>query len=54
MSRLTLCLVLLTVLFWGAHLVVYFRSMIIAWVDNRVPYEPAVARLRLLFRKGRR
>ena len=54
MTRLTLCLVLLTILFWVGQLVLYFRSMIVEWIDNRVAYEPTVARLRVLFRKGRR
>ena len=54
MTRLTLCLVLLTILFWVGQLVLYFRTMIVEWIDNRVAYEPTVARLRVLFRKGRR
>ncbi len=54
MTRLTLCLMLLTVLFWVGHVVVFFRGMIIEWIDNRVRYEPALARVRLLLRKARR
>ena len=54
MTRLTLCLVLLTILFWVGQLVLYFRTLIVEWIDNRVAYEPTVARLRVLFRKGRR
>nr|WP_321983662.1 hypothetical protein [uncultured Lichenicoccus sp.] len=54
MTRLTSCLVLITVLFWAGHLLIYFRKMIIEWIDNRIHYEPAVARIRLLLRRGQR
>ena len=54
MTRLTLSLALLTFLFWGGHLLYYFRVQIYKWVDNRVSYEPAVERLRAWFRQGRR
>ena len=54
MSRLEICLVLLTAVSWIAMVVVYFRTPIYEWLDNRNPYEPLSPLLRAALRPYRR
>lgn len=53
-SRLEICLVLLTAVSWIAMVVVYFRTPIYEWLDNHNPYEPLSPLLRAALRPYRR
>ncbi|WP_428392434.1 hypothetical protein [Lichenicoccus sp.] len=55
MPGLEICLVLLAAVLWLATVLVYFRTPIYEWLDNRNPYEPLSPLLRAAFRPyGRR
>ncbi len=54
MSILDLSLVLLNVVFWFGAVLLYFRTPIFKWLDNRIPHEPVTDRLRAAFRSARR
>ena len=54
MSTLDLSLVLLNVVFWFGSVLLYFRTPIFEWLDNRVRHEPVTDRLRAALKAMRR